>query len=73
MLIVFCALLTNVIAQNSEPMVCDGDVSLTSQAEVNSFNCTEITGYLSISGNDITDLSPLQNLTKVGTVKCYAF
>jgi hypothetical protein len=70
-LILFCAILTNAIAQNSEPMVCDGDVSLTSQAEVNSFNCTEITGYLSISGNDITDLSPLQNLTKVGILHIF--
>jgi hypothetical protein len=70
-LILFCAILTNVTAQNSEPGVCDGDVTLTSQAEVNSFNCTEITGYLSISGADITDLSPLQNLTKVGILHIF--
>lgn len=47
-------------------MVCDGDVTLTSQAEVNNFECAEITGTLTISGEDITDLSPLQGLVKVG-------
>src|SRR5690606_20814268 len=48
-----------------------GNVSLSSQAAVNNFatnyaNCTEISGYLSISGSTITDLSPLSNLTSVG-------
>jgi hypothetical protein len=66
-LLLFClAILGNAMAQNSSPGVCEGDVYLTSQADVNNFNCTEITGSLSINGEDITDLSPLQNLTKVG-------
>src|SRR5690606_22305418 len=48
-----------------------GDVSLTSQTEVDAFatnypNCTEISGDLYISGSTITDLSPLSNLTSVG-------
>src|SRR5690606_9592043 len=48
-----------------------GDVILTSQTEVDDFatnhpNCTEISGDLYIYGNDITDLSPLSNLTSVG-------
>lgn len=47
-------------------VVCEGDVTLSSQAEVNAFQCTEITGRLWIQGTDITDLSPLQGLTKVG-------
>lgn len=58
--------LLRVQGQIPNAVVCGGDVFLTSQAEVNAFNCTEITGMLSISGSDITDLSPLQNLTKVG-------
>src|SRR5690606_37323692 len=48
-----------------------GDVILNSQTEVDAFatnypNCTEISGSLQISGSDITDLSPLSNLTSVG-------
>src|SRR5688572_16751972 len=57
--------LLHVHGQTPNAVVC-ADVFLTSQAEVNAFNCTELTGMLSISGSDITDLSPLQNLTKVG-------
>jgi hypothetical protein len=57
--------LFHVQGQIPNAVVC-ADVFLTSQADVNAFNCTEITGTLSISGSDITDLSPLQNLTKVG-------
>jgi hypothetical protein len=47
--------------------VCPGNVTLTTQAEVNAFNCTAVAGTLSISGNDITDLSPLSVLQIVGT------
>ncbi|NBC05988.1 MAG: HYR domain-containing protein, partial [Bacteroidetes bacterium] len=47
-----------------------GDVTLNSQADVDNFavnypNCSQITGFLTISGNDITDLSPLANLQSV--------
>ncbi|RZK13590.1 MAG: hypothetical protein EOO43_17695, partial [Flavobacterium sp.] len=46
-----------------------GAVYLTSQAQVNAFganfpNCTQI-DYLEISGSDITDLSPLHNITSI--------
>src|SRR5690606_2118188 len=48
-----------------------GDIVLDSQAAVNDFAvnnpyCTQITGSLHIQGNDITDLSPLSNITNVG-------
>jgi len=43
-----------------------GNLSLTSQAEVNAFDYSEVTGSLSISGADIVDLSPLSPLTRVG-------
>src|SRR5690606_5725923 len=48
-----------------------GDVILTSQTEVDAFatnypNCTEVSGNLTIQGANITDLTPLSNLTSVG-------
>src|SRR5690606_29922257 len=60
---------TTACTTSQEPQCPTGDVILYSQADVNNFatnypNCTEITGYLSIGGSDITDLSPLSNLTQ---------
>lgn len=46
--------------------IYNGNLTLSTQAEVNAFNYTEITGFLFISGNDITDLTPLNSLTAVG-------
>ncbi len=46
--------------------VINGNVTLSSQSEVNAFSGTSITGYLYISGADITDLTPLSSLTSVG-------
>lgn len=47
--------------------VCSGDITLTSQGEVNAFNCSEVEGNLLISGGaSITDLSPLSELIGVG-------
>jgi len=52
-----------------------GNITLTTQAQVNQFkidypNCTHISGYLlvgvSSGASDITDLSPLENITSVG-------
>ena len=54
------------IKASCEPKVCDGDVTLTTQEEVNAFNCSEVTGNLTIRGADITNLTPLASLTKVG-------
>ena len=50
---------------------CPTNLSLTSQSAVNDFpstypSCTQLTGYLTIQGADITDLSPLSQLTSVG-------
>jgi hypothetical protein len=47
------------------PESCEGDMILSSQAEVNAFTCTEVKGLLKISGDDITDLGPLSILRKV--------
>ncbi|RYY00549.1 T9SS sorting signal type C domain-containing protein [bacterium] len=57
-------------------MQCDfnfcpsGYVEITSQEEIDNFttiypNCTQITGSLQISGDDITDLSPLNGIESV--------
>lgn len=48
-----------------------GYLSFTSQAQINDFGatystCNVTTGHLVISGNDITNLSPLQNIVEVG-------
>ncbi len=54
---------------NSKPVnVCPGDVALSSQAEVNAFTSTEVTGRLTISGNDITNLGSLSILEKAGSI-----
>jgi len=44
----------------------EGHAYLKTQAEVNAFNYTEVTGMLDISGDDISDLSPLNMLTSIG-------
>jgi len=46
--------------------IYDGDLTLSSQAEVNEFHYTEVTGMLTISGADITDLTKLSSLVYVG-------
>jgi hypothetical protein len=46
--------------------IYDGNLQLTSQAEVDSFNYIVITGSLKISGDDIQDLAPLSVLTSIG-------
>jgi len=46
--------------------VIEGDIGLTTQAEVNSFSGTSITGDLFISGVDIVDLATLSTLTSIG-------
>ncbi|MCW8965329.1 MAG: hypothetical protein OQK82_01380, partial [Candidatus Pacearchaeota archaeon] len=45
--------------------VIDGDVILNTQAEVDSFAGTSISGNLTISGNDISNLSALSTLDSV--------
>ena len=50
----------------SSAQVIEGDVTLSTQAEVNSFAGTSITGSLTIQGSDIIDLTPLSTLTSVG-------
>ncbi|WP_276372357.1 T9SS type A sorting domain-containing protein [Chryseolinea sp. H1M3-3] len=63
LLAIFC------VCFNSEicfAQVCSGDVILSSQAEVDAFSCTEVTGSLTISGSDIQTLDALSGLRRVG-------
>ncbi len=69
----FCQLLLCIllIPVSLYPQVCQGDIELETQAEVNVFACTEITGKLTISGWEITDLSPLLMLKSVGALEIH--
>ena len=51
---------------------CDS-VTLTTQAQVDAFDqsCEVINGYLTISGNDISDLSRLSNVQRVDALKVF--
>lgn len=44
---------------------CQRDFTLTSQAEVDAFSCTEVNGSLTISGSDITNLTSLALLKSI--------
>ena len=62
-LLLLLALLPYILAAQ----VYNGNVNLTSQAQVNAFgsNYTKIVGKLDINGTDITDLTPLSNIDTV--------
>jgi len=62
--ITLCAALSNTAVAQTY----NGNLSLMVQADVNAFNYTEVTGDLTIGGGfpDITDLSSLAKLTRVG-------
>lgn len=62
-LLIFIGVLTTSFSLKAQ--ICNEDVSLRRQAEINAFACTEIRGSLTISGDDIVDLSPLLGLRKV--------
>ena len=65
------ALVALALPHAASAQACDGDVVLTTQAEVDAFACSAVTGGLRIgeSGgptSDIDDLSPLAGLADVG-------
>ena len=47
------------------PGKCYDNITLTSQAEVDHFSCTELAGNLIISGNDIVNLNALEKLEEL--------
>ena len=50
-------------------VVFEGDVTLTSQAEVNAFHYSEVTGGLTISGDDVTNVNALASLQRVKSLR----
>ena len=54
----------------SKAQVYNGSLYLESQAQINTFNYTEVTGNLWINSNigNVVDLTPLSNLTTVGGI-----
>ena len=52
-------------SKSGNAQVCQADLVLSTQAQVDAFNCTEVQGNIIISGADITNLSALSSLTKV--------
>ena len=48
------------------PGVCKGDITLSTQAEVDACPCSEIQGSLTIKGDDIVNLDGLSELTSIG-------
>jgi len=62
-------LITITLSFNGFAQVYNGDLTLSTQAEVNSFNYTEVTGQLTISeasSGEITNLNGLNTLTTIG-------
>jgi hypothetical protein len=67
MAIVLMALFNLLSVSSASAEVYEGDLNLASQAQVNdAVVYTEITGSLTITGDDIQDLSPLSGLTSIG-------
>lgn len=67
MLLVLLALSSILSAPAAIAQTYTGNLSLASQAEVDAFSYSEVTGSLTISGADIEDLSALSVLTSVGS------
>lgn len=67
-------LVISLCAQRTNAQVFTGNKALSSQAQVNDFgaNYTSITGNLTISGSDISDLTPLSSLTSIGSTLAIA-
>ncbi|MDX1529887.1 MAG: T9SS type A sorting domain-containing protein [Rhodothermales bacterium] len=64
----FAVLVTGLtlVAPPAAAQVCDGDVTLTTQAEVDAFACAEVTGTIEVGpSTDITNLDGLSELTAV--------
>lgn len=63
------AALVSALASPARAPICTGDVILESQAAVDAFDCTEVTGSLDIESvgpvDPIDDLTPLKSLTSV--------
>jgi len=66
-LIALCSVLFISTSYAKKPQICPGNLTLSTQAEVDAFQCREISGSLTISGEDIVDLGPLSRLQTIGS------
>jgi hypothetical protein len=57
--------LTLVYSKPSNAQVCQGDITLSTQAQVDGFACTQLIGNLTISGDDVTNLNGLSSLRRI--------
>ena len=69
-------MLLNLDSVNAQTSCYPGGINISSQQQIDDFaqnhpSCTEIEGYLYVSGNDITDLSGLAQLKSAGIVKIF--
>ncbi|MEL6770233.1 MAG: hypothetical protein AAFP18_04135, partial [Bacteroidota bacterium] len=66
--IVFALLTVVLSAPVVAAQVCQGNITLRTQAEVDAFGCTEVTGILTIQDTDesISSLAGLESLAIVG-------
>jgi len=46
--------------------ICTGNITLSTQAEVDTFDCAEVAGSITIEGGDITNLDGMSDLESVG-------
>ncbi len=65
-LIALCSVLFVSASYAANPNICPGNLTLSTQAEVDAFKCREVSGSLTISGEDIVDLGPLSRLQTIG-------
>jgi hypothetical protein len=65
--VVLIALFSVLHTSSARAQTYEGNLSLASQAAVDVFNYTDVTGSLTISGGDIVDIGPLSALTSVGS------
>lgn len=76
--IIFCSLVTLIFAVHPLTTVAQINctdrlavVTLSSQADVDAFDCTDFAGHLTISGNNISSLAALSSLRTVGSLDIF--
>ena len=67
LLIAITGMMSATLAYAQNPQICPGNLTLSTQAEVDASKCREVGGSLTISGEDIVDLGPLSRLRTIGS------
>ena len=66
LLIAITGMMSATLTYAQNPQIFPGNLTLSTQAEVDAFRYREVSGSLTISGEDIVDLSPLSRLRTIG-------